>query len=1230
MAVNQKQEVILLHTENHKNTFYLPLKRSERIKYTCFTVSKNYIVFGATSGGLYAFKRNPCSFWQLIPSKESAVTHVSISSSENFIAFSTNKGILCILELNEINCGKLVIRSDDLSDSEISTLCWTDDNNKPTLYVGDSTGRVSFLKLSFLSKNILHLPTTIFMTLDSKIIQLCWLSDFLLVSTLSRCYLCDTVKEQFKQIGHQLRDGMYGACFTKNANNIRIFCARPGSRLWEVNLDAVVHSTHQFKQQLAIPPSSFISVYEEPRIIGKEQNKTEWSAQSFNFIKLYDLLGRYIFTYKKDGIYILNVDMANILFWSNFFTDIVDVQCISNNIFLWTAQGDLHELVLLPVEKCLLSLYLKKQYSLCVDVICSHFDRLTQEEPLATLHPLRDFEYPEIDSEKCEIFQNFKQKLKSIPIQGVELSSGIYMVNNAHLSSRLLDDNRLQSTHKHRSLNRCDSEESRQRSHSLPSNLKKTHENDTKSSTFTISSFAQDLQASENLYLEMGLYSSPYLTLASYEILQDSFAELGASFSEKFTESSKHLKEKWQLFENKLNSLRNKKPDENNLLRDRLMSQYGDMKGDRTDDDDEPIVEVRKKKTVQVEFDFSQIIDKCNEIDENSPDVDSDKVINLLNTIIEEFFKVSERLGFDVNSSYSCFPFNSMPDKEVVKLKKVFKTFFAKNNLLDWFDSRSFPLQIDNVNWVEKHPSLLRQIFTADDLKLDYLLSKVLAIFSELLNVSSILEMIKSFELSCYYLSFCYIIKYYQNGDVRLERNNHTKTKNNQWPLPVYLNAMLLMISVDQWEAFYEMGLKNNIDACDVAYMMLHLEANIMDSGDKYKEICLTYIQRLCLKDTSCLKNISIVYLAIKLFVYLNEKFESCCASCWFLLPQQTCRVKFLPLGHLLMAHIWSIFEDQYLSVTHSNVTKQLLPYESLLFFERLVNEREYEPLSNICYKNADKCVHAVCENLKTYVQDISADNLRSLLLLFHLICSLCHRIPELWKYLPSLQRNSKLKLFHVQHFLQLGMIEEIESYFEILTVEDAQKILTMNASLGNGICLNCGSKMPSCGILSWNKLAVFILKRINVRNTLKILSEFSENIQLDKSFYRSAILTSVPGIGNELRDQVLASVGDHFDVNRVSLDVHEQLSEALKKDKLEKALKIRPSNANHWGISINVDDTNQAICYCCSLPLFSQSLIKEDNGGIMVFSCNHTYHTVCLKNKDCTAICLVCDRFLR
>jgi len=38
-------------------------------QYTCFSVSRNFLIFGATSGGLYVFRREPCIFLQLLPNK---------------------------------------------------------------------------------------------------------------------------------------------------------------------------------------------------------------------------------------------------------------------------------------------------------------------------------------------------------------------------------------------------------------------------------------------------------------------------------------------------------------------------------------------------------------------------------------------------------------------------------------------------------------------------------------------------------------------------------------------------------------------------------------------------------------------------------------------------------------------------------------------------------------------------------------------------------------------------------------------------------------------------------------------------------------------------------------------------------------------------------------------------------------------------------------------------------
>lgn len=78
------------------------------------------------------------------------MTSIAISSSENFVAFSTNKGIVCIVELNENSNGKLITRTQDLSNYEITALCWIEDNAKLILLIGDNSGRVSSLKLSFL------------------------------------------------------------------------------------------------------------------------------------------------------------------------------------------------------------------------------------------------------------------------------------------------------------------------------------------------------------------------------------------------------------------------------------------------------------------------------------------------------------------------------------------------------------------------------------------------------------------------------------------------------------------------------------------------------------------------------------------------------------------------------------------------------------------------------------------------------------------------------------------------------------------------------------------------------------------------------------------------------------------------------------------------------------------------------------------------------------------------
>lgn len=73
-------------------------------------------------------------------------------------------------------------------------------------------------------------------------------------------------------MGQKERDGEYGACFFPQNRGLvagqppLLYCARPGSRMWEANFNGDVLSTHQFKQLLACPPLPLISYRHRPSL----------------------------------------------------------------------------------------------------------------------------------------------------------------------------------------------------------------------------------------------------------------------------------------------------------------------------------------------------------------------------------------------------------------------------------------------------------------------------------------------------------------------------------------------------------------------------------------------------------------------------------------------------------------------------------------------------------------------------------------------------------------------------------------------------------------------------------------------------------------------------------------------------------------------------------------------------------------------------------------------------
>ncbi|XP_015584779.1 uncharacterized protein LOC107262761 [Cephus cinctus] len=441
-----------------------PIHSTHRIKYTCFGVSPNYIILGSSSGSLYLFSREECIFQQLIPLSEGLICHVLISPDEKLVALATMGGSVCFVSLKPVV--KQIALSTEHVGKCVTCLCW--DDNSSALYIGDSTGKISVMVQSIFTVNgIFQVPASTLMNLDSKIIQMDFNSSLLLISTLTRSYLCDTVQEQYKQIGNKTRIGEFGACFYKiynehnadgfvklqeqknadpsrhinlkenlyvnEANDIRIYCARPGSRLWEVTKSGTVTKTHQFKEALVAPPNTIYKI-NDSEVMQIGETAEACNPQSVNFTRLLMFGWKYLFSWTSSGIYIIDPNNSSILLWSNELTDIIMADVIKDNIYLMLQSGEFRCLTLTTFDNLILQLYEKKCYNKCLQV-CFLF------KP-DLFHSNLDSEFIEIykKDNKCNILNSDEIALKlhslitvlksNVKKSPIKLNSGIVVVNS--------------------------------------------------------------------------------------------------------------------------------------------------------------------------------------------------------------------------------------------------------------------------------------------------------------------------------------------------------------------------------------------------------------------------------------------------------------------------------------------------------------------------------------------------------------------------------------------------------------------------------------------------------------------------------------------------------------------------------------------------------------------------------------------------------------------------------
>ncbi|XP_041053959.1 Hermansky-Pudlak syndrome 5 protein isoform X2 [Carcharodon carcharias] len=347
---------------------------SSRLKCACLSVSRKWLALGSSAGGLHLIQKEGWKQRFMLTHKEGALTRVACCQhDEDYVVVATSQGHVIVWELHQERRGKpeRIYVSSEHKGRQVTALCW--DTTALRVFVGDNLGKVSGLKVNSSKQGkaaaFVMFPVQVITTVDSRVVQLDYLEGKLLVSSLTRCYLCDTDREKFWKIGSKERDGEFGACFLPGSKNVGflqplIFCARPGSRMWEVNFEGEVMSTHQFKQLLGSPPLPIITHRSE-----LHYSMTSCSPQSISFPRLLCLSENYVLSWTDRGIYVFIPQTVQVLLWSEL-KDVQNISVYKNELFCLHTDGRVTHLCLWSGERCIERLLQRDMWTLAAQVCC--------------------------------------------------------------------------------------------------------------------------------------------------------------------------------------------------------------------------------------------------------------------------------------------------------------------------------------------------------------------------------------------------------------------------------------------------------------------------------------------------------------------------------------------------------------------------------------------------------------------------------------------------------------------------------------------------------------------------------------------------------------------------------------------------------------------------------------------------------------------------------------------
>lgn len=325
----------------------------QKIKFSLAAVSTKYILLVAKSGSLYIYTRDPIHFQLLIPSNRrvGTVERIAISPQSRYVVLANQKAELFLQNITSIdghlsdlsayNKSLPEVKFIGTAQSSVTCFYWSDDEKE--LFYGDRIGNVCVVRVEqFFNGTIFNAQINPILLLSSEIVQIDGFDLLLIVSTRTNCILCNTDREEFKQVGNRPRDGQFGACFmNKSVDEFlrgQVICARPGARFWVVDYGGAVKQTIQFKEALSRPPLRPQTVTKSPETKTEdcEESHKKYSNQNLSFGKLTELRvdgQNFLVTHTKTGIYVFDPLNSKLVLWTDYYTNLCEVFVVDNCIY---------------------------------------------------------------------------------------------------------------------------------------------------------------------------------------------------------------------------------------------------------------------------------------------------------------------------------------------------------------------------------------------------------------------------------------------------------------------------------------------------------------------------------------------------------------------------------------------------------------------------------------------------------------------------------------------------------------------------------------------------------------------------------------------------------------------------------------------------------------------------------------------------------------------------------